>query len=217
MRRRPLLAIAITVGMITMSATAAHATDGDVTDAQVAQFEQILDAKASDTVREQYESLSTAEQKHVVSILTSPDPFSSPDAEVVTSTSLTRTPTLAKAKSTESGSAAAAATTYDVTATYTVDFVILGIAFGYFKQVFRYQTGSNRVLKTYSCNGTFTGFSFIWAISTSNNRWVASGKGYCETIFTGHAVYKGSNLSTHKQMLTVTNGPGIVSRTLKNV
>jgi len=87
----------------------------------------------------------------------------------------------------------------------------------HFNQVFHYQTGNGQVLSIQSCAGTFSGYSFAWTMSWSNQSWVASGQGNCYTTYTGHLLYYGSNMVFNKQMYTITNGAGVVAEGLYNI
>jgi hypothetical protein len=112
---------------------------------------------------------------------------------------------------------ATTATVYNVTASWQSNVTAFGVLLGRFNQTFNDQTGSGVVLTTQYCHGTYTGLAGFWSISSSDNRYVASGKGYCITDFSLSLVYQGSGLNMHKRMTISTNGPGVVSKTLVNI
>lgn len=197
-----LLASVLVMGGTTV-ASANEAAEPDLT---VDELSSLVHESLPSAEIEKFEDLSATEKEQFVTVLTSEDPFAAGGIELTEESSTTQAP-----------NSMARATTYDVTANYRVNADFLGIRLGYFHQTFRYVTGSGVVLKANSCSGTWTGFSGFWAVSQSNSKWVSGGRGYCETIFTGHVLYKGSNVSMNKRMLQIVNGPGIVSQSLNNI
>lgn len=201
-----MLAAVLTSLLVVGGATAANASEVTEPDLTVDELSSLVHESLPQDEVEKFEDLSVAEKEQFVTVLTSEDPFAPGGIELSEESSVT-----------QATNATARAATYDVTANYRVNADFLGIRLGYFHQTFRYVTGSGVVLKANSCSGTWTGFSGFWAVSQSDSKWVSGGRGYCETIFTGHVLYKGSNVSMNKRMLQVVNGPGIVSQSLNNI
>ncbi|MBO9556461.1 hypothetical protein [Cellulomonas sp.] len=161
--------------------------------------------------RAAYDALTPAQQAEFDAVLASEDPASQPGVTTSYSESTAKTVALGVLKP---AGVSPNITVYNVTYTWTATTRFLGVPVGYFKQVFKYQTGNNVVLTTQYCNASFEGFSGPWAMSVSNTHYVASGQGHCISDFTLSAVYKGSNISMQKQMWVITNGPGLVDRDL---
>lgn len=110
-----------------------------------------------------------------------------------------------------------AAATYEVTSNYTVPVAALGIKFGSFNLRYKYQTGSNKVLKDYSCTAWRTGTAGYWSYTVSTEKWVSGGVGNCVALFTGSLVYQGSSITQNKEMGMTVDGPGIRSTWIEAV
>lgn len=222
------VAAAITIGTAGLANAAGPADNlaagAAASSSDVAAFESHLDrSSVPQKDLAAYDALTTEQKAQFVAAASSADPVSLPGVISTPTTTITRTPVLTTGKNLLSNSLTAASaitpyyTVYNVTATWQYNMKLFGITLGYWKQIFRYQTGNAQVLTTQSCSGTFTGFSGLWAISVANERWVASGRGYCISTFTGSLVYKGSSVSSNKEMGLITDGAGIVNEYLINI
>ncbi|WP_341941437.1 hypothetical protein [Microbacterium sp. LWH10-1.2] len=162
-----------------------------------------------------FDRLSVAEKANLVSVLEGDNPAAAFEvgAPVVTTTIRPTTETASNAAKT----ATAAAATYEVTSNYKNDNLLLGVAVGTWNLRYKYQTGSGKVLKDYECTNWYSGLSGFWNFSTSSTHRVAGGQGYCTGVFRGSLVYQGSGFTMNKEMGMIVNGPGFVSRWLKNI
>ena len=161
-----------------------------------------------------FESLSPGEQRQVIETLQGDPPM---DIFVLGEQTSTTT---AAPRAMRGGTAAnvlASARTYEVTSTYSVPVRSLGITFGSFNLKYRYQTGSNKVLKDYSCTAWRSGIAGYWNYSSTTDKWVSGGKGNCVALFTGSLIYQGSSITQNKEMGMIVNGPGIVKTWIERV
>lgn len=189
----------------------------EATASAVADFEatELPQAPADEAAK--YESLTDEQKAELVAVVTSGDLTSHPDIVVEESSDIAMTPSKSNALRGTSRSSQLNYQTYDVTATGSFDYVLFGVSVGYWKQVYKYQTGNNRVLKDYSCRGTFTGFSGALAISPQDTHYVSGGYGHCSTLYVGHLVYKGSTITINKELYQKVAGYGRVEGWLRNV
>lgn len=164
----------------------------------------------------EFKALTPYQQARFVEVITSSSPLSAPEVIQEKTSTISRTPMATPENAASIGTRATAATVYNVSVTWGINSTIFGIVVGRFNQTFRYQTGSGVVLTTQYCHGSFSGFSGFISSSSSDSRYVASGRGYCITDFVGDLIYKGSSFTINKRMTVVTNGPGVVSETLVN-
>jgi len=178
----------------------------------VSEFLESLDLPDSDVLKavNAFDSLSSSEQDDIISTLQSDSPtdiFGLGEAKVTT----TRTRALTAART------SVAAATYEVTANYSYPVAALGITFGSFNLRYRYQTGSNRVLKDYACTAWRSGTAGFWSYSVTTDHWVSGGIGNCVALFTGSLVYKGSSITQNKEIGMTVNGAGVRSTWLTAV
>lgn len=146
------------------------------------------------------------------------DQLSGPEASAVFETVEDRTTVAAQDDSAGAPQGAPGlAPTYQVTATYRSSIRLLGVTLGSFHERYIYKTGSGVVLADYSCAGWYNGLSGFWALSASTSHWVSGGRGNCRTMFTGHFIFRGSNIAVHKEMGLTTDGAGIVAAWIRNV
>jgi hypothetical protein len=219
-----LLASVFAVAPANASASTGGATS-PATASDVATFTAKLTSDAasgSDAKRllAQFAGLSDQDKAVFVAVATSDSLFNSPEVTVVpagSSTTMTRSTAVAGRFTNTLSTALATFTIYDVTSTYTFNNVILGVTIGRFTQTFKYQTGNNVVQTATSCAGGYTGFSGFWSISTTNNKWVSGGQGYCDSDYNLSLVYQGSSISMNKRQSMVVNGQKIVGASLVNL
>ncbi|MCE4027255.1 hypothetical protein LXM50_14870 [Microbacterium sp. Au-Mic1] len=163
---------------------------------------------------EKFENLTPADQQRFIEVYSSDNPFAEAGVTFTEATTVTSTEPAVAAKV---GGEFSTQDLWDVASNYRVNAEFLGIVLGYFNQDFYYVTGSGVVQDVKSCTGTWTGFSGFWSVSKNDSMWVQSGQGYCKTIFTGSVFYEGSNVQMNKEMMTITNGPGVVEKHLYNI
>lgn len=214
---RATVGLMTTIALVSTVSTQAFAADAGSADtapqgaAIVAEFFEDIEASSAETVKaiDAFEALSATERADIVATLESdtPEAIFTLGEPIVSTTSVPEATPLLGARV-----AAAAAATYEVTSNYTYPVKGLGITFGSFNLRYKYQTGSNKVLKDYSCTGFRDGISGFWSYSVTSNHWVSGGLGHCEAIFTGSLVYKGSAIAQNKEMGMIVNGPGIKSK-----
>lgn len=108
---------------------------------------------------------------------------------------------------------------WNVTTTSKIDFKILGIKLGHWKQEYGYttKTGQYSIVSSDWCNGWWTGFSGFWNISSSTTHYKSGDFGYCKTLHAGGLVFKGSFIKVNKEHGQKVAGPSRVSYWLKNV
>lgn len=192
----------------------------------VAQFEKSLADAPADLQDEvaKYQALTDEQKAELVAVVLSGD-FDAPNVEIVetaaTDTVQAKPTGLAGRGGSGLGGGKSGSTldfkVYDVTSTWTLKVYVAGVEIGYFRQVYKYQTGNNIVQKDYSCSGTYTGFAGFWNVSKSDSHWVSGGRGYCDTNFNLSVVYKGSAFQMNKRMSIVVGGSGTISKSMVNI
>jgi len=194
--------------------TPALANEGQAADGAdvVSEFFEVLEYSEPDVVKavDAFEALSATDQAEALATLQGDSPsdiFTLGEASVTT----------VRSRAVPSRLATTAAATYEVTSNFTVPVAALGITFGSFNLRYKYQTGSNRVLKDYSCTAWRTGTAGFWSYSVITDKWVTGGIGNCVALFTGSLVYKGSSITQNKEMGMTVNGAGIRSTWLTAV
>ena len=124
-------------------------------------FEEHLEVEnVPDSYVDKFEALTEEQQAQFVAVLTSGD-LDQPGVETTESTETVVEPAgkgLVRSTGTTRNQTLNF-TIYNVTSTYSVDSVLFGISLGYWKQVYKYQTGNNIVQASLQCTGTWTGFS----------------------------------------------------------
>lgn len=221
-----LTAFSLATAACFLPATTANAASSDAvpqaTSEDVAAFEQQL-IDDNDPQLAAFEALTPEQQSDVVTAVHSADPSDLPYVETTSTQSVVSSPTqsafgaLATSRNSMGITALAAATTYEVTSTSTYYQGAFGIHIGSFKQIFRYQTGNNKVLKVHTCSGVYSGFSGFVSVDQSTDFYLSSGMGYCYTIYTGSLIYKGLGIKLNKEQALIVNGPGIYDRWLQNI
>jgi len=207
------------VGLSGISSASASSVPAPLASAgEIADYEADFSAAAANDSEvtndlDKYLALSDADQARFVAIMTSEDPLSAPEVMTIETEDTTKT----VANAVEGSAVSRAATVYDVTSSWSSSNSLFGVKIGQFDQTFKYQTGSNKVLSSQYCKGSFTGFSGPFSLSTSDSHFVTSGRGTCITDFRLSFVYEGSGWTANKRMTLVVNGPGIVSKTLVNI
>ncbi|MCA1306951.1 hypothetical protein LC082_08570 [Microbacterium esteraromaticum] len=232
---------AVVALMVTLGAAPANAVTDD-SPITVDSFQEQLEAEAaasSEAATEltKFEELSASDQQKLVDYLLDPevsaafeytaqtgesvsiengDVQTSVDVETVSAPATTNA-SVGSGLSAQS-SVAAARTEYNVTANYVVEQRILGVLITKLSQRFKYVTGNGVVLRTSSCTAAALNFNFTVALDSSVSYYMlAGGKAQCDIVWKGYIAYKGSGIRIDKIQSMVVNGPGVVSRTLRNV
>lgn len=112
---------------------------------------------------------------------------------------------------------AAAGATYNVTAKYDVEQRILGVLITKLSQTFKYVTGNGVVVRTSSCVAAAINFNVAVQLDSSVSHYMlGGGKAECDVVWHGYIAFKGLGVQIDKTQSMVVNGPGVVSRTLRN-
>lgn len=196
---------------------------------EVAQYVDALtvqaasDPQAASTLKG-FEALSPADQASFVGYLTDPSVLTLPttdgrfvshggDVVTTATTSTTRTPELTT-MGTSSRTAASTRQTRSVTSTFSQK--VLGVTFARYTQTFVYVTENNRVVSTSACYGTARNYMPTMSVSDSSYHYLFGLEAKCDTVWTVHILYKGSNFRIDKVQTTRVNGIGMVWRSMNN-
>lgn len=107
--------------------------------------------------------------------------------------------------------------TYDVTTEFHASVTVLGIAIMTYTQQYKYETGLNKVLNSYSCNGWVSGFAGVDTFSFTSSMWITGGLGSCDVLNSVSFVYKGLGYLYTKEGYMQTSGAGLVYWWVHNV
>lgn len=232
---RSLAAAALLVGLSTSTSVAAGKDDSKQTPvAKVVKSWKQTAVKDPIAARalEEFQGLTAEKQERFVGLLNDPDVWeeaqvlmssaASPGAhEVAPGVELVVGEPQQKvsAKNHPVGGAKVAAQFWNVQANSQVDFKILGIKLGHWRQEYGYttKTGQYAIVSSDWCSGWWTGFAGFWNISSSTSHYKWGDFGYCKTRHQGSLVFKGSFITVNKEHGQQVAGPNRVSWWLKNV
>ena len=104
------------------------------------------------------------------------------------------------------------------TANQSYNVTVLGIQTGTFGLRYRFEANGVSVTRNVECTAWWSGFSGFWAIDSSSQNWISSGRGTCIGRHKMSIVYQGSFLTQNKdQGLTYNGVPTLLANYIKNV
>ncbi|MDF2507839.1 MAG: hypothetical protein K0Q52_1698 [Microbacterium sp.] len=228
---------AVVAFMVALGAAPAGAAT-DAASATVDSFHTQLETEAASSSLaavelKKFEKLSASDQQKLVDYLSDPEitaafentaqtgeSVSVENGDVEMSVDVDRTSAPISASSalkTRSATTAAAGATYNVTAKYDVEQRILGVLITKLSQTFKYVTGNGVVVRTSSCVAAAVNFNVAVQLDSSVSHYMLSGgKAECDVVWHGYIAFKGLGVQIDKTQSMVVNGPGVVSRTLRN-